>query len=202
MASAVDIANIALSHLGADAVVTQLSPPDGSVEAGHCARFLPIARQTALASHSWSFARKRATLALLTNDSTQWAYKYQLPSDCLRPRKILAADELDAPERNGAPFEREGDALYTDREDAVLIYTRDITDTTKFTADFTAGLGMLLAGYLAGPIIKGNEGVRVGDAMRQIAMQRALAAASAARGAISASANCRTASRSAAMSSP
>lgn len=164
MASAVDIANTALSHLGADAVVVQLSPPDGSVEAGHCARFLPIARQTALSSHSWSFARKRAALALLTNDSPQWAYKYQLPSDCLRPRKILAVDELDAPERNGAPFEREGDAVYTDRADAVLIYTRDVTDTTKYTPDFVTGLGMLLAGYLAGPIIKGRESISIGDA--------------------------------------
>jgi hypothetical protein len=45
MASAVDIANTALSHIGADAVVTSLSPLDGSVEAGHCARFLPSARQ-------------------------------------------------------------------------------------------------------------------------------------------------------------
>jgi hypothetical protein len=163
MASFVDIANAALSHLGADAVVAQLSPPDGSVEAGHCARFLPIARQTALASHAWGFARKRVVLALLTNDSEQWGYKYQLPSDCLRPRKILAADELDAPERNGAPFEREADALYTDEADAVLIYTRDITDPTKFTADFVSGLGMLLAGYLAGPIIKGRESISIGN---------------------------------------
>lgn len=170
MASAVDIANTALSHLGADAVVVQLSPPDGSVEAGHCARFLPIARQSAIASHSWSFARKRVALAELTNDSTQWAHKYQLPADCLRPRKILAADELDVPERNSAPFEREGDALYTDREDAVLIYTRDVTDTTKYPADFTVGLGMLLAGYLAGPIIKGRESISIGNSWTQAGM--------------------------------
>lgn len=167
MASAVDIANAALSHLGADAVVTSLSPPDGSVEAGHCARFLPIARQTAIASHSWSFARKRVALALLTNDSDQWGYKYQVPSDCLRPRKILAADELDAPERNGALFEREADALYTNEADAVLIYTRDVTDTTKYPADFVSGLGMLLAGYLAGPIIKGRESVSIGNSWTQ-----------------------------------
>lgn len=170
MASAVDIANTALSHLGADAVVVQLSPPDGSVEAGHCARFLPIARQTALASHHWSFARKRSPLALLVNDSTQWAYKYQLPSDCLRPTKILALDELDTPERDSAPFDREGDAIYTDSVNAVLVYTRDVTDTTKYTPNFTAGLGMLLAGYLAGPIIKGRESISIGDAWTKAGM--------------------------------
>lgn len=177
MASAVDIANIALSHLGADAVVTQLSPPDGSVEAGHCARFLPIARQAAIATHSWAFARKRVVLALLTNDSTQWAYKYQVPSDCLRTRKILAADELDAPERNSALYDREGDAIYTDQPDAVLIYTRDITDTTKYPADFVSGLGMVLAGYLAGPLIKGRESISIGDAWMKAGMNALRAAA-------------------------
>lgn len=177
MASAVDIANTALSHLGADAVVVQLSPPDGSAEAGHCARFLPIARQAAIASHAWSFARKRVALAELTNDSTQWAYKYQVPADCLRPRKILAADELDVPERDSAPFDREGDAIYTDSVNAVLVYTRDVTDTTKYTPNFTAGLGMLLAGYLAGPIIKGRESISIGDAWTKAGMNALRAAA-------------------------
>lgn len=177
MSSAVDIANAALSHLGADAVVAQLSPPDGSVEAGHCARFLPIARQAALATHSWGFARKRVALALLTNDSEQWLYKYQVPSDCLRTRKVLASDELDAPERNGALYDREGDAIFTNQPDAELIYTRDITDTTKFPADFVSGLGMLLAGYLAGPLIKGRESITIGDAWTKAGMNAMRAAA-------------------------
>jgi hypothetical protein len=165
MASAVDIANTALSHIGADAVVTSLSPLDGSVEAGHCARFLPIARQAVLsAEYSWAFARKRVVLAELTNDSTEWAYKYQVPSDCLRTRKVLAHDVADTPERGTAKYEREGDALYTNQPEATLIYTRDVTDTTRYPADFVSALGMILAGYLAGPIIKGADGARLGGA--------------------------------------
>lgn len=181
MASAVDISNIALSHLGADAVVTSLSPPDGSVEAGHCARFLPIARQAALASHNWNFARKRVDLALLTNDSDAWVYKYQVPSDCLRARKILALNDIDAPERNGALFDVEGSAIYTDQPEATLIYTTDVTDTTKFTAEFVSALGMLLAGYLAGPLVKGLEGMKISDAWmdRGMAAMRGAAAADA-----------------------
>ena len=179
MASAVDIANTALSHIGADAVVTSLSPPDGSVEAGHCARFLPIARQAVLSGeHSWAFARKRVVLAELTNDSDEWAYKYQVPSDCLRTRKVLAHDVADSPERGTAKYEREGDALYTNQPDATLIYTRDVTDTTKYPADFVSALGMILAGYLAGPIIKGREGATLGDgwAQRGYAAMRTAAA--------------------------
>jgi hypothetical protein len=170
MPSAVDIANIALSHIGADAVVTSLSPTDGSVESGHCARFLPIARQASLSTANWNFARKRVQLALLTNDSTIWLYKYQLPSDCLRARKILALDDPDTPERNGAKFVIEGDAIYTDRPEATLVYTRDITDTTKYPADFVSGLGLVLAGYLAGPIVKGVESIRIGNALMENGM--------------------------------
>lgn len=186
MPSAVDIANIALSHIGADAVVTSLSPPDGSVEAGHCARFLPIARQAALASpgNNWSFARKRVMLAALTNDSLQWAYKYQVPSDCLRARKVLSQDDVNDPERNGALYQLDGSALYTSQYQATLIYTADVTDTTKYPPDFVTALGMLLASYLAGPLIKGADGMRVGkawadqatDAMRQAAAHDANAA--------------------------
>jgi hypothetical protein len=58
---------------------------------------------------------------------------------------------------------------------------RDITDTTRFTPSFSAALGYLLGAYLAGPIVKGNEGLKLGDAMRQRATALAdLAAASSA----------------------
>lgn len=177
MASAVDIANLALSHIGADAIVTSLSPTDGSVESGHCARFLPIARQASLATHHWNFAKKRVVLAELTNNSDAWAYKYQLPADCLRARKVLALDDTDMPERNGALFELEADTLFTNQPQATLVYTRDITDTTKYPADFVSALAVVLAGYLAGPLVKGVDGMRIGntlmnqgmDAMRQAA---------------------------------
>lgn len=170
MPSAVDIANIALSHIGADAVVTSLSPTDGSVESGHCARFLPIARQAAIATANWNFARTRVLLAELTNDSGAWLFKYQVPSDCLRARKILALNDPDTPERNGEKFVLEGTAIYTDRPEATLIYTRDITDTTKYPPDFVSALGLMLAGYVAGPLIKGVEGTRISKALMDSAM--------------------------------
>lgn len=177
MASAVDICNLALSHIGADAVVTSLSPPDGSVESGHCARFLPVVRQAALAAHQWSFARKRVELALVTNDSTEWDYKYQVPSDCLRAWQVLSGDDADAPERGSALFDKFGDKLFTNQDEAVLIYGADVTDTTQYPADFVTALGMLLAGYLAGPLIKGVEGMRIGEAWVQRGREAMTAAA-------------------------
>lgn len=190
MASVVQICNMALSHIGSDARVTSISPPDGSVEAGHCATFYDLARTELLEPGSWAFSLKRATLGELTNTSDAWLYAYAKPSNCLRPLRILRPsmgvtvfnqDTITAhiDDRDSAQFDVEGDVIYTNEPDAVLVYVQDLTDTTKFTASFTSTFSFLLGGYLAGPIIKGNEGARLGDAMRQRAMSAAEMSAAA-----------------------
>ena len=65
MATETDISNLALSHFGQDASIDSIDPPDGSVEAEHAQRFLPIARDEILEAFPWSFAKRRATLAEL-----------------------------------------------------------------------------------------------------------------------------------------
>jgi hypothetical protein len=165
---------MALSHIGSEARVSSISPPDGSVEAGHCAMFYDLARTELLEPGNWAFSLKRATLAEVTNPSAAWAYAYAKPSNCLRALRILRpsiaaavltrnlAFEPHTDDRGGAAFDVEGDVILTNEPDAVL------------------------ASYLAGPIIKGNEGVRVGDAMRQRAMTLADIAATASANASSA----------------
>ena len=197
MASDVKICNMALSHIGAAARVSSISPPDGSVEAGHCADFFDIARTELLEPGTWRFALKRAELAQVTNLSDTWTYAYALPSDCLRALRLLTlgagltvfSDErLPAPsDRAGADFDIEGETLYSNEPEAVLLYVRDVTDTAKFTPSFTSTFSYLLGSYLAGPIVKGNEGVRLGDALRERAMNIANTAATASANASSAS---------------
>lgn len=167
MSSDVAICNLALSHLGADATVASISPPDGSAEAGYCATFYSLARRTTLTAANWGFARRRATLAEMINDSDQWAFKYTLPNKCLHPRKVLMTGAADHPDRAGAPFELQDGAIYTNQVEAVLIYTIDVEDVSTFPPDFITALSQILAGYLAGPIVKGIEGVRIGDAWSQ-----------------------------------
>lgn len=195
MPSAVDICNMALSHLGSDTVVASIAPPDGSVEAGHCARFWPIARKEALESHKWTWSKTRTALAAVTNPSTTWTYAYALPADCLSPARVLqqnvlmdfvpwpfgayiTADEMHYwTERGSADFEVEDGVLLTHEPDAVLLYTRDVTDTTKYTTGFAAYVSYLLAAYLAGPIIKGQAGAQTASALRSIASKMKGAAA-------------------------
>jgi len=190
MASVAQICNMALSHIGSDARVSTISPPDGSVEAGHCATFYDLARTEMIEPGNWRFALKREALAEITNESTVWLFAYTLPSDCLRPLRILTPslgvtvftqDEVEVlqDDGNSARFTVEGSTIFSNEEDAVLLYVQDITDTTKFTPSFTSALSYLLSSYLAGPIVKGNEGAKLGDSMRQRAMSIADTAATA-----------------------
>lgn len=190
MASVVQICNMALSHIGSEARVTSISPPDGSVEAGLCAVFYDQARTEMLEPGAWNFALKRETLAALTNDSNVWAYAYAKPSDCMRPLRVLRPTPgvtvftqdsvaLQADDRDSADFDVEGDVIYSNEPDAVLVYVRDVVDTSKFPPSFTGALSFILASYLAGPIIKGNEGAKFADGMRQRAFNAAELAATA-----------------------
>ncbi len=185
MASEVQICNMALSHIGSEARVSSISPPDGSVEAGHCATFYDVARTELLEPGSWAFSLKRVSLAQVTNPSSVWAYAYAKPSNCLRALRILRPSiavtvftqdlvvDPHTDDRDSAVFDIEGDVILTNEPDAVLVYVQDVTDSTKFTPSFVSTFSYLLGSYIAGPVLKGNEGIRVGDAMRQRAMSLA-----------------------------
>lgn len=193
MPSPVEIANIALSNIGAENLVSSIDPPDGSVEAGYCATFYPIARGVMLEAAKPAFAKKRATLAGVTNTSA-WAYAYAKPSDCLKPLRLLPAetlalifsdddtelallDRLTTVESDSARYEIEGEKILCDIEDATLIYVFDQTDTTKWTPLFGDAVAAMVASYLCGPLIKGREGAALGQQWRTQAYRLGAAAA-------------------------
>lgn len=161
MASEIDICNLALAHLGDDATVASIDPPEGSAQAEHCARFYPIARDALLEIHDWKFATRRAALAQLVDDAFNWTYAYAPPSGALKLISVLPATA--SPDDEGQPFDTENQAdgtpmILTDLESATLRYTARVTDTTKFSPLFVDALARLLASYLAGPILKGDVG--------------------------------------------
>lgn len=196
MASEVDICNLALGHLGDKATVSSISPPEGSAQATHCARFYPMARDVTLEAHEWGFATVRGTLALLTDTPPPgWLYAYSMPGDC---RNIIDLIDPNTPEFNPLPgpglhwqddvfnpqpvpyeLESRGDGtgvVYTNLAEAQIRYVRSVTDTTKFSAQFTDAVAWLLAAYLAGPVIKGDTGMAVAKQM-QAGYMSSLAAA-------------------------
>ncbi len=161
MASVVDIANLALAHLGDDANVASINPPEGSAQAEHCARFYPVARDALLEMHDWTFATRRATLKALNKDTFNWDYAYAYPSGALRILTVLPAEA--SPEDDGEEFETDTDTdgtalIRSNLDDASVRYTISVSDTTKFPPLFTSALTWLLASYLAGPVVKGDAG--------------------------------------------
>lgn len=188
MAAEVDICNAALGHLGDDATVAAIVPPDGSVQAGHCARFYPMARDEMIERHPWRFSTQRAVLALSAiSPPAGWAFAYSAPSLMKAPLALIAPNQLPAflswwqPNSqtamqassnltdilNSQDYIMEASpidgtpVIYTNVEQASLVYSVVVTDTTKFSALFIAALARLLASKLAGPIVKGKTGADV-----------------------------------------
>lgn len=199
MANEVDICNIALAHVGDAATVSSINPPEGSVQADQCAIFYPIARDMILELHTWGFAKRKAVLAQLTNDSDQWAYAYALPSDFHYAVSVLSSSSTGdynayyySPEpcdpyatscadlsivsagTSPQPYTIELNSsgarvLYTNQEGALLRYQAKVTDTTKLSALCVNSISWALASMLAGPIIKGEQGSVKADACMKMA---------------------------------
>lgn len=163
MSSEVNIANLALSHLGDSATVSSLEPPEGSAQAEHCARFYPMARDALLQSHAWTFATKRKQLAELASLWPQWDHTYAKPSDALVIHGILSPSATDDTADSHQPYSIEvdgddNDVIFSDQEKAVALYTRRVVDTTRFPPMFQMSLSWQLASMLAGPVLKGDTG--------------------------------------------
>ncbi len=195
MATEVDICNLALAHLGDDATIATIKPPEGSAQAEKAARFYPIARDTLLQMHSWNFASKRISLALTTNTLDQWDYAYAAPSDMMSPVAVISPSAQndyatrmssgDTPggiTSNYAPtivagqytpqqFAIEGSLIYTNQENAMLRYQAFVTDPTLFSPLFITTLSWHLASMLAGPVIKGDQGMAEAKRSTQMMVQ-------------------------------
>lgn len=175
MASEIDIVNLALSRLGDDATVASLYPPEGSAQAEHAARFYPVARDTLLEMHHWGFATRRAALAALAVTSPAWVYAYALPADCMAVVNVVPPDGRD---QDAQQYRRESlangqEVIVTDQPVASIRYQARVTDTTKFSPLFVDALAWLLASYLAGPILKGDSGIKMAQQASQMALAMA-----------------------------
>lgn len=172
MATKVEIFNKALGHIGSEATVA--SPTEASVEAQQCNSFYDYARRTALETHAWKFARTRILGALTTYSYTSWEFIYQEPDNCISVRAVLP-DGYTNDQEDAAEFDCEagpdGERLIlTNTENATIVYTVDVEDPQRFTPLFVEALSWLLASYIAGPILKGDEGAKMSQQCFGVAM--------------------------------
>ncbi|MDP9149760.1 MAG: hypothetical protein M3O36_07470 [Myxococcota bacterium] len=132
--------------------------------------------------------------AALPANVTEWLQAYTLPAGCLKLLAILdpnAGDDISAPvltplstpstsppwysvdpmlvNYQPQPFVVETAVdgtpiVYTNQQNAFGRFTIRVTDTSKFSPLFVETCAWQLAGYLAGPIIKGEEGIKAAQA--------------------------------------
>lgn len=148
MASLVAIWNKALSGcLGERAAISQ--PDEQSAAAAVCRLHYDMTRDALLASHDWSFARRRVLLADLGSPPQLWAYRYQMPSNCIRDRRITPgmAGAAVRYEVAGDVDDQGGDiqVLLTNISPAELVYTARVTNTELYPPLFVEALAWSLA---------------------------------------------------------
>jgi len=88
-------------------------------------------------------------------------YTYDIPSDCLKPRRL----------ESKAKFERFEERLVTTDSAPVLIYTKAVTDTTKFSDEFEECLIAKLASMLCMPLMGAKAGAQMLPTMEAIYRQ-------------------------------
>lgn len=183
MATEVGIANLALSRLGETATISSLSPPEGSAEAQHCATWLPIARDSLLSLHPWSFATVRSRPALRVFDEdlyAEWSYVYARPNGCIRVLAVLPegyTDQIiDAQAFSSETSEAGEDLILTNTENAILRWIKRVTNPAVYSPLFVEALSYMLASALAGQLIKGEEGRKASTDAYRAAMALVLTA--------------------------
>ena len=182
LASVLDICNLALARLGDDAAVTSLYPPDGSPQALHCARFYPIALRFMLDMHSWNFAVTRvAPVLLATPPLSGWRYAFGHPADSISLIALYpsgAADDHGPVEFDLEILPDKTGVIYTNEPSPVVKYVAYVDNPGTFSPLFVDALVWLLASHLAGPILKGESGIKISQQCMGM-FQRVAAAAMA-----------------------
>ena len=142
--------NMAIGLVGGSPVT---GPADDTVEAEQCDLFYDNAREVCLESRDWTFAAKTRQLAKdAVAVSTEFAYSFTLPSDCLVVRAVTS----DAKLRQPVVYQKDGNAIVTDEATVYIKYTKDITTTTLFSPSFRTAVAHKLAEFIS-PVLTGDK---------------------------------------------
>ena len=179
MPTVTDICNAAISHCGTRSKISSIG--EGSAEANACLTHFALVRDATLRAFDWNFARLTTPLAQLTDPPARWSYKYALPTDCVRLRRLNDVPLLSLPEtfcELAADKDSTGayiSVILTDASPVSAIYTARVEDPLRWDAGFvdavTYGLGARVCFELTGK----EERVARLTQLWQAALQRAAA---------------------------
>lgn len=131
--SDVNIVNIALHRLGTERINALT---DNNKRAKLMNDIYEMVRRQVLETGMWTFSLKRVTLStVVSTPDFGYNFAYQLPSDCI----AISYEESDY------EFKKEGTLLLSDESQLEIVYVRDISDTSQFSALFKKALALSLA---------------------------------------------------------
>lgn len=155
MASEIEIKNMALSMLGTTARISD--PGEDSVEATQTSIWFEPARDAALRSFDWNFARRYVTLAERADVTppSRWAYVYSYPDDCLRFRGILPLGVPPVKFQVSGAMDASSNrvrVVFSNAAQAEAWYTARVESTELWDAGFVRAMAAVLAAHVALPI--------------------------------------------------
>jgi hypothetical protein len=171
MASKVSICNLALSRVGHGRSLSSFD--ELTAEGNYARQFYDVDRMELLRKHPWNFAVRVVALAASDDDPVYgYLYRYQLPSDCIRPLELtnlanvttavtaitgagelyqISTSKADNPQ---VAYRIVGRELMTNMENAKLAYVSDEENPNNFSDSFIAALTYRLAADFAAVIVR------------------------------------------------
>lgn len=180
-ATDIDIANLAIRHLGISTMISSFEDPRSKASVA-CGQYYEQCRDEVLRDFTWDFATRFQTLTLVTeyeedddHPTAEWRYSYRVPSDCLRIRRILNGasriEDQDSRVKWREISDDDGLLVLTDQADAVMEYTTNSVEVGRFPPDFVQTVALLLATYLA-PSLSDPGKLQLADRCARLYMWR------------------------------
>ena len=176
MASVVDICNYALLRIGG-ATIADLS--EGSRASELCSIVYEQCRDQLLRAFPWNFARRVQSLADTNSPPTNWGYSYAMPSDCVRPLRIVIEGNRLPRVDEKIPYEVASNGtqrlIYADVESAELEYTARVDDSNLWDASFINALSWLIASEIATPLTANPDYAKMAREAYTVTLGQAMA---------------------------
>lgn len=172
--SPVDVCNIALKRLGADAIVDF---SEGTSRASLCSQIYQTTVDRILREFEWNCAQFRVALVRRTDvPAFGYQHMYTLPTlpYCLKVNETDPSDaEYDIENSIDSLGVVQGKVLVTDETQMFIRYTGRLTDVTQWDASFTDAVAADLAVQMAYPLTENAGLAKILGVEAQNALQHA-----------------------------